>query len=58
MLAQGIGAPSASGLKKGDAVKAGQLLGAYSEEKLGVSVHSPMDGIVAEATEAYVIIEK
>ena len=58
MLAQGIGAPSASGLKKGDQIKAGQLLGAYSEEKLGVSVHAPMDGIVAEATEAYVIIEK
>ena len=58
MLAQGIGAPSALGLKKGDAVKAGQLLGAYSEDKLGVSVHAPMDGIVAEATESYVIIEK
>ena len=58
MLSQGIGAPAAAVVKKGDAVSCGSLLGAFDKEKLGVSVHAPMDGRVAEVTESYIIIEK
>ena len=57
MLAQGIGAAATATVVKGDCVKAGDLIGVYGE-KLGVSLHSPMDGRVSEITEAYVIIEK
>ena len=57
MLAQGIGAPAAAVVKKGDSVKTGDTLGAHGE-KLGVSLHSPIDGRVAEITDTYVIIEK
>ena len=41
-----------------DKVEAGQLIGAYDAQKLGTSVHSPMDGRVKEVTDSYVIIEK
>lgn len=57
MLAQGIGTPAAAVVKKGDSVKTGDTLGAHGE-KLGVSLHSPIDGRIAEVTDAYVIIEK
>lgn len=58
MLAQGIGAPTDAVVKKGDGVKAGDLIGAYAKDKLGVAVHAPIDGTVAEITDTYVIIEK
>ena len=58
MLAQGIGAPTSAVVKKGDSVKAGDLIGAYSKDKLGVAVHAPMDGTVTEISDTYVIIER
>ena len=58
LLAQGIGAPAIPAVKAGDKVEAGQLIGAYDAQKLGTSVHSPMDGRVKEVTDSYVIIEK
>ena len=56
-LLQGIGAPCAAAVKKGDSVKAGDLIGAYAKEKLGAAVHASLDGRVREITDTYVVIE-
>ena len=58
MLGQGIGAPAVASVKKGDSVKVGDLIGAYTADKLGTSVHSSVDGRIAEVTDTYVIIER
>ena len=58
MLAQGIGAAAKAVVKKGDSVSCGSLVGRFDADKLGVAVHSPMDGRVKEVTDKYVIIEK
>ena len=58
MLAQGIGAPAIAAVKVGDSVKTGDLVGSYTPDKLGVSVHAPFDGKVKEVTDTYVIVEK
>ena len=58
MLAQGIGVATSPAVGKGDAVKEGQLIGEYSVDKLGVSVHSSIEGRVAEVTDTYIIVEK
>lgn len=58
MLGQGIGTPAVATVKKGDTVKLGEKIGIYTSDKLGVSVHSPIDGIVTEVTGNSVIIEK
>ena len=58
MLGQGIGAPAVASVKKGDSVKVGDLLGAYTADKLGTSVHASVDGRVTEVTDTYVIIER
>ena len=58
MLGQGIGAPAVASIKKGDSVKVGDLIGAYTADKLGTSVHSSVDGRIAEVTDTYVIIER
>ena len=58
LLGQGIGAPAVASVKKGDAVKCGDLLGSFTPDKLGTDVHSSSEGVVREVTESYVIIEK
>ena len=58
MLAQGIGAPAKAVVAKGDAVSAGQLIGAFDEKKLGIPLHAPYGGRVAEVTDSYVVLEK
>ena len=58
MLNQNIGAPSVAIVKKGDKVSAGQLIGKAPEDKLGVSLHSPVDGKVSVVNEKAIIIEK
>lgn len=58
MLAQGIGAPAVAVVKKGDSVKAGDLIGSYVADRLGTSVHASLDGRVCEVTDSYVVIEK
>lgn len=58
MLSQSIGAPAVSCVKVGDAVKVGDVVGGYDAEKLGVAVHSSIDGVVAEVTDKYVRIKR
>ncbi len=55
-FSQSIGVPSVAVVKKGDKVKAGQLIGEH-KEALGVSLHSPADGTVKEVNEKFVLIK-
>lgn len=57
-LSQSIGAPSVAIVKKGDKVTAGQMIASAPEGKLGVALHSPADGKIADVNEKYIIIEK
>ncbi len=57
-LQQNIGAPSVPVVKKGDKVTAGMLIANPPEGKLGVGLHAPMDGKVAELNDKVIIIEK
>lgn len=57
-LQQSIGAPSVAAVKKGDKVSAGQMIASAPEGKLGVALHSPVDGKIADVNEKYIIIEK
>jgi len=56
-LAQNIGAPSVAAVSVGDRVKVGDVLGRFTPDKLGTSVHAPMNGTVTEVTEQFVTIE-
>ncbi len=55
---QNIGAPSTSVVKKGDEVLKEQIIASAPEGKLGVALHSPVDGKVLEVNEKHIIIEK
>ena len=57
MLSQSIGAPSVACVAVGDKVKAGDVLGAFTPDKLGTAVHAPLDGTVKEVTDKYVTLE-
>lgn len=54
MLSQHIGAPSECTVKKGDKVTVGQVIGKASDDKLGVNIHSSVNGTVQEANDKYV----
>lgn len=54
MLSQHIGAPSECIVKKGDKVTIGQVIGKASDDKLGVNIHSSVNGTVQEANDKYV----
>jgi len=56
-LAQNIGAPSVACVKVGDSVQAGDVLGRFTPDKLGTSVHAPMAGRVVEVSDQFVVIE-
>ncbi len=56
MLAQSIGAPSVLNVKVGDKVSVGDVIGNAPDGKLGVCVHSSVNGNVIEANEKYVRI--
>ncbi len=56
MLAQGIGANASAVVKKGDKVTMGQLIAKHGEA-LGVSLHSPCNGTVKEATDTFILIK-
>ncbi len=58
MLSQSIGAPCVPAVSVGDAVSEGDVIGAYTPEKLGVALHAPMSGRVIEVSDKYVVIEK
>ncbi len=57
-LSQHIGAPATAIVKKGDAVKEGQLIGAYTADKLGVGVHASIDGVVSDVNDKYITIKR
>ena len=54
MLSQHIGAPCEAVVKKGDQVKVGQIIGKAADDKLGVNIHSSVDGVVQEANDKYI----
>ncbi|MBS6475155.1 MAG: SLBB domain-containing protein [Clostridiales bacterium] len=58
MLSQHIGAPAQAVVKTGDSVKVGQVIGQVEEGKLGVPVHASIDGVVADVTDKYVVINR
>ncbi len=55
-LSENIGAPSVPVVKKGDAVKCGQLIADSKENALSLPLHSPIDGIITDITEKAIII--
>jgi Na+-translocating ferredoxin:NAD+ oxidoreductase RnfC subunit len=57
MLGQSIGVPSSACVAKGDTVRKGDVLGVFSPDKLGTSVHAPFDATVTEVTDAYVVLK-
>ena len=57
-LNQNIGTASVAIVKKGDIVKEGQMLAQAPDDKLSVSMHSPIDGKITEICDKFIIIEK
>ena len=57
-FSQSIGAPAVPVVKQGDKVTAGMLIASAPEGKLGVALHSPVDGKVAALNDKVIIIEK
>lgn len=58
LLSQHIGAPSEAIVKVGDNVVAGQVIAVSAQDKLGVNIHSSVNGTVSEVTQRYVKISK
>jgi len=58
MLSQHIGAAGAVSVKKGDEVKAGDVVANAPDGKLGVNIHASIDGKVAAVTEKFIIIRR
>ena len=56
MLAQHIGAPATACVAVGDRVKAGDVIGRFDAEKLGVAIHASADALVTEVTGGYVML--
>jgi Na+-translocating ferredoxin:NAD+ oxidoreductase RnfC subunit len=56
MLSQHIGAPATASVVVGGRVKAGDVIGNFDAEKLGVAIHAPADALVTEVTGAYVLL--
>ncbi len=57
-MVQHIGVPAKPKVKKGDFVNKGELIADVEEGKLGVPIHSPVEGKIVEVTDKYVCIEK
>ena len=57
-LRQHIGAPSVPAVKKGGAVKIGDLIGAIPEGALGAAVHASVDGKVEKITDSNIVIRR
>jgi membrane-bound lytic murein transglycosylase MltF len=58
LLSQHIGAPAVAAVKKDDTVTVGQLIASAAEGKLGVNIHSSVNGKVKEVTDKFIWIEK
>ena len=50
-------APAVAAVKAGDTVKAGDVVGSPAENALSLPVHASVNGVVAEVTDKYVLIE-
>ncbi len=57
-LKQSAGTPCISKVKAGDRVSAGQIIGEPAPNALGAILHAPMSGVVREADEKQIILEK
>lgn len=57
MLSQSIGAPAVPCVKVGDSVAVGDAVGNFAENALSLPVHSSVNGVVAELTDKYVLID-
>jgi len=57
-MSQHIGAPSVPTVKKSDAVKAGDVIGAIPEGALGATVHASINGKIEEITDSYIVIRR
>jgi Na+-translocating ferredoxin:NAD+ oxidoreductase RnfC subunit len=57
-LSQHLGSPAIPVVKVGQEVKAGQLLGDHSGEKISACIHSSIDGVVTELNNEIVIEQK
>ena len=57
LLSQHVGAPAQPVVQAGDAVTAGQMVGAIREGSLGAPVHTSMDGVVTEVTDSVIKIK-
>jgi Na+-translocating ferredoxin:NAD+ oxidoreductase RnfC subunit len=55
-LSQGIGAAAVATVAVGDTVAAGDEIGRFDPEKLGVAVHAPLGGRVLDVTEKSVVL--
>lgn len=55
-LLQHIGKPALSVVKKGEVVKAGEIIGRIQEDELGANVHASIDGKIKEVNENFILI--
>jgi Na+-translocating ferredoxin:NAD+ oxidoreductase RnfC subunit len=55
-LSQHIGAPGQPTVKVGDKVAKGQVIALVSEDKLGVNIHSPINGVVKDINNSFITI--
>ena len=58
MLSQHIGAPSVPCVKKGDSVKVGDAVAFAAKGKMGVDIHSSIDGKIVEITDKFIRIRR
>lgn len=57
-LKQHVGKPASATVKKGDKVKAGDVVARTAYEDLGTTMHASIDGTVKDITDRFVIIER
>lgn len=55
---QSIGAPVTAIVNRGDKVVRGQVIGNIDEKSLGVFLHAPIDGIIDEVNNDYIVIRR
>ncbi len=56
LLSQHIGMPATATVKVGDSVKKGSVIATVPDDKLGVAIHSSIDGVVKDINNKYIII--
>ena len=54
---QNIGAPAKAVVKSGDKVVKGQILANIDEKSLGLPIHSPVNGVVVDSNEHFILIK-